>query len=428
MNQQKRTNLWKTRHKILLGLLVCALVLSAVLQRGSFKAQADPFDETKAVSLTVTFSESIEKMQDMDPDIPKADWVLDLDPNVDETKCVLDVYKIASAGKVPGYDTYSYTKLEGFESLDLEKKKTVDGEEVLDWETIQEDAAKLILAANSTIKPVNTGLAIGEEISKDEEGKDLHAGLYMVVLRGTTNYAPDWKTRLENNAFHLMTDKAEYVGTETRGEGETAETITVTKAVGRSRIYSFQPALISLPDKDYYPDQATGDKNTAAQNGDWIYEQSIALKATSVPKVGKLSIRKDFTGDYFSPCTVVFSLEFDVPDAGYEIPNMICSMNFNTAAEAAAGKEIEVKVYDEKGEERGIPVYTIVTVTEVYAGAGYSQVSVVPEDGVIKILADEMVNVSFVNTLDHQVHGYGIINHFVNDGEGGWIHSVVEEN
>ena len=249
----------------------------------------------------------------------------------------------------------------------------------------------------------------------------------MVVLRGTTNYAPDWKTRLENNAFHLMTDKAEYVGTETRGEGETAETITVTKAVGRSRIYSFQPALISLPDKAAYPAE-NGDKNTAAQNGDWIYEQTIALKATSVPKVGKLSIRKDFTGDYFSPCTVVFSLEFDVPDAGYEIPNMICSMNFNTPAEAADGKEIEVKVYDEKGEERGIPVYTIVTVTEVYAGAGYSQVSVVPEDGVIKILADEMVNVSFVNTLDHQVHGYGIINHFVNDGEGGWIHSVVEEN
>lgn len=423
MNQQKRTNLWKTRHKILLGLLVCALVLSAVLQRGSFKAQADPFDETKAVSVTVSFSDSIKNLKDADPDIPAEEQVVDLDPKT----CVLDVYKIASAGKVAGYDTYSYTKLEGFESLDLEKKKTVDGEEVLDWETIQEDAAKLILAVDSTIKPINTSLAIDAKIDKDENGNALLPGLYMVVLRGTTIYDKDWKTVVDEEG-HLMTDKAEYVGTETRGEGETAETITVTKAVGRSRIYSFQPALISLPDKDYYPDQATGDKNTAAQNGDWIYDQAVALKATSVPKVGKLSIRKDFTGDYFSPCTVVFSLEFDVPDAGYEIPNMICSMNFNTAAEAAAGKEIEVKVYDEKGEERGIPVYTIVTVTEVYAGAGYSQVSVVPEDGVIKILADEMVNVSFVNTLDHQVHGYGIINHFVNDGEGGWIHSVVEEN
>ena len=151
MNQQKRTNLWKTRHKILLGLLVCALVLSAVLQRGSFKAQADPFDETKAVSVTVSFSDSIKNLKDADPDIPAEEQVVDLDPKT----CVLDVYKIASAGKVAGYDTYSYTKLEGFESLDLEKKKTVDG----DWRLILL-LSRLIPALPSMPKSIRTRMAM----------------------------------------------------------------------------------------------------------------------------------------------------------------------------------------------------------------------------------------------------------------------------
>ena len=49
MNQQKRTNLWKTRHKILLGLLVCALVLQFTGQ------QRDTVNEDAEVKLIQAF-------------------------------------------------------------------------------------------------------------------------------------------------------------------------------------------------------------------------------------------------------------------------------------------------------------------------------------------------------------------------------------
>jgi len=369
MNHQKKTNLWKTRHKILLGLLMGALVLSSIGWMGSLRAQA--VDWEKDVSLTV----------DLPDDIKKVTTIADSNvADLDIGKLVIDLYKIADAKPVEGYDTYDYEYVKAFadeKSIDF-TAKTVSGD--IDWVTIQGQIGNFLLQESTNIAPeeFEKPLTIGETIAL---GKN--PGLYLVVIRGLD---------AEGN---LMTDKGDYVTPNDEG-------LLVTQAYGSDNIYTFAPQLISIPER-----KLDGTNNTANQT-DWQYEPTMTLKVGMEPRLGNLEIVKTLIGDNFSPATVVFSVTYK--DAEGQPQEQIRAISFNTPEEART-KSILIE---------NIPIQKV-TVTEFYPGGGYTIVS--PRGGIaeVNLKADDVVSVTFENTLTHERPGTGIVNNFTYT-EGAWNH------
>lgn len=294
-----------------------------------------------------------------------------------EADVVIDLYQVAGAVKVQGYDAYRYDVMSGY---GLTVPETP---EAGDWEALAQKAAKAALNGSASGTLIHSGISAGTETK-------LGAGLYLVIARGRS---------LTNTADYLteVTQKNEETGE------ETAKLATVANS--RKNAYLFAPQLVSLPIR-------TTDENgviNTANPGEWIYDMDINLKPEQTGRFGSLEIVKTLSSyeteeGTEEPATCVFEVTGMLD--GETVYSNVESITFTSA-----GQESVVL--------NRIPAMAQVTVREVYSGAGYELA--VPGDRSTVIAADEIMSVDFENLYTReQKKGHGIKNQFVYGEDSGW--------
>ena len=172
-------------------------------------------------------------------------------------------------------------------------------------------------------------------------------------------------------------------------------------------MYDFTPYLVSLPHNYYNPDDA-------ASSDDWVYKVTMGLKPGRVERYGSIEIDKELTEMSMMPggsATFVFQVDIETLQGDKE--QRMVSMT----VDKPGSNSIFVK---------DIPAGSVVTVTEVYSGAGYEVADGASDVWIGKDLpADDenstgpVVNVPFRNQPSGTTTGgYGIENHFTVDENG----------
>lgn len=348
-------------------------------------ATADPVDVTKECSLTVS------PVDASDPE--KADYLTDME----KTHITLELYKVAGAEEVVGYDTYQFVPESAYEGLGIADYTRLQELTVSDWKALAQDAAKIALAAESVQQP-----AVSEAIEGVADatltGTDVKAGLYLLVARDTN------LTREQ----YVKTVKVEAADGETAAEQEKLVTI----ANSAQYEYMFEPQLVALPTK-----QAGADGTISTANpGPWLYEEHVYLKSGREPRYAPLTIVKtlrtyEAVEGTIEPVTFVFRVVATLE--GEEVYNEVTSLTFT---EPGTGRTTLER----------IPATATVTVTEIYNGLSYTQ-SVPSNNGPV-VLENISAQPGAENTADFEnvynntrTHGHGIRNQFVyNEESGGW--------
>ncbi len=314
---------------------------------------------------------------------------------------VIDLYRVADAAPVTGYDTYDWAMTEPFSSITIDKNIDSEG-----WKTAAQQAADIVLgtapdgetewdpsaaagAIDASLK--STGNKAGEKI----EGLD--AGLYLIVAHGAdADGNPD-------------PEKYASIGYDENG----AASGTVTIANSTTYRYEFRPELISLPTKD----ADENDVINTANPGDWIYDATVTLKPSQIDRVGNLEITKTLI-DYAQR-------EKEVGNA--RIIKDPATFIFEVTAYEEEGSETVILhdyvsiVFDSYGSKsvliKDLPVGSYVVVKEAYSGRVYST----DTDKDATILADQNVGVEFENEYEDREPGGGsVTNRFSYTEKDGW--------
>lgn len=282
-------------------------------------------------------------------------------------KLQIDLYQIAAAEEVSGYDTYSYTFAPDFEEVEEIYHK--DSEQP-DWKGMAQKAAELIFAENSGIQPAASGLA-------EETVPVPGCGLYLVIARGSDLSVEKYKTTVEQME-----------------EGKIQKKIT-TLAYSADCTYIYEPELVSIPNKAAEDGTLL---NTTAGNGTWMYAMDVTLKPTE-KRFGSLEIVKELMS-YEKGSEAVFVFQIDAVLNGENVYSNVVSITFDSAGEKSV-------IVDR------IPAGAQVTVTEIYSGAGYKAVSSVTVTPADTISVKNILKVSFTNDYAGTPGGGGAVtNHF----------------
>ena len=167
-------------------------------------------------------------------------------------------------------------------------------------------------------------------------------------------------------------------------------------------IYSFQPYLLSLPDNYYY------DGEEVEGSDIWVYDVETGLKPEQTPRYGDLEIIKRLTSynETLQGASFVFSVEAELD--GENVYSDVVSIVFD----GPGTKSVLVE---------DLPAGSVVTVTEVYSGAGYSPSEGTAVSQTVTIIADPIgdeitgspVTVEFENEYDDHLNGgTSVVNHF----------------
>ena len=288
---------------------------------------------------------------------------------------VLDLYKVANAVQVPGYDTYAYEAVAPFEALDgtLADTQSLTNEV---YQGLAQQAAEITL---------NSGMSVAKAVDgakTDEKIEGLAAGLYLVIARGPE--IPDYVVSVESE------EETEKIG---------------TIAWSDEFVYTFLPELITLPGKAA---DADGVVNTANPT-EWLYDAAATLKPSQAVRFGSLEIVKTLTSyETSEEAHFVFQVEAYKDETKAEV---VYSNVVRLSFDAAETKSIIL--------EDVIPVGSYVEVTEVYSGAAYSLSSAAMASTVIQ--AEEIASVSFANEYNGSGNSGGAVtNHFDYSEESGW--------
>lgn len=344
-----------------LGMLLLALAMLATTATFTGVGAAAPLDWSKTCSLTVSDSS--------------------LTP---ESGLVIDLYLIADAVPVDGYDSYAFNARERYADALKAIGDTPTNE---DWQALAKTASVLALAGDYKDEPYSRENPIGSKIT------DLGPGLYLIVPHGGGVPAE------------------EYVEEGTDKNGNTV--VNTTFSYGAYN-YTFSPALISLPTKPANED----DVINSANPGEWIYDHDVTLKAGQSNRMGTLEIQKTLAS-YMGggSATFVFQIEATLPktkdghpvrdDDGNEILETVYSDVITITMDDAGTLFVDIQ---------GIPVGATVYVTEVYSGVRFelvgeaTQMATIPEEG--------FASVEFTNEYKETVNsGGGINNMFTYDGQ-----------
>jgi len=285
-----------------------------------------------------------------------------------EQELIVDLYKVADADNtsadVAGYDTYKLNAIAPFTSLAAQITAAADREA---WEAVAQAAAGIV-TGNATLlaDPAATG-------TTDELIEELESGLYLIITHGA------------------LTD---YIYNE---EGEDIAGIAQTTGYE----FHFAPQLVSLPMKE----GTDGTFNTAQSSGDWIFDGELMLKPVREVRNGSIRVNKTLTQfGNGSQATFVFSVDATLEnDPEYRYSNVF-TLDFT----AAGTKGFTVE---------DLPVGAVVTVTEVYSGAGYQLTPGTAQTQSDEVEAADTVTFTFTNAPDGtDKTGYGILNTFTSDG------------
>ena len=360
----------------------------------------------EAVSLELDKTDCSMKIFPENPEKPDG---VKFGEDLNNANILVDIYKVADAEKIPGYDSYKYvfqspyrelpeatsllTKLEQSRNSSPKKSDTdrTDGElKASDWQALAQAVAKEILGDGGEKKPNNDINAFAKNVAITDELKNkvsmLDTGLYLIIAKGSGMDGPeDYRVRMQGKSHASEMD------------GDIA-----TIANSDNYTYIFAPQLISLPMRDEdvrgdNPESENGplpdlnDNYMTSDLGSWVYDLNVYLKPVRVMRYGSLEISKklqtyESEEDVLLPgeggdepadgsvgqdekTTFVFKATWDNPDYG-KVPNApkeISKVDSLTFPIIKDGK----KVYDWQLYMDGIPTGTEVTVEEIYSGASY---------------------------------------------------------
>ena len=355
--------------------LLTVLVLAALfLALPQGRAWADSIDLDRACSLTVL------------PAGTTSDYYEDLTQNTD---AVVDLYKVADAVPVPGYDTFSLSLRSGFGQLSIPELPTN-----ADWQNLAMQAFQAVQggAGAQPVQPTVRGAAMKTAI--DLSGESAGPGLYLVIARSGS-----------------VTAAADYTKTIQTDEGTDTLVTVVNSPIYE---YQYEPQLIAVPTKDavdVLDDEGTviGSEINTANPGDWIYNPTIAMKPERESRMGDLEIVKTLQGFVGTePVAFVFSIEAEWPDPASPNGKAFYS-NTRTMFFSTDGTQ-RLKI------EKKIPIGVEVTVKEEYSGTQY-RLNFTDQEQMVTISAEEIVQAAFTNVFDRKIiEGIGIENHFEHDG------------
>ncbi len=308
----------------------------------------------------------------------------DLEMLADLTKAnvIVDLYKVADAEPVSGYDTYTYSFYDEYEDL----KGIYDADpNNAEWMQMAQKAAGYVRDNQANgLTPVASGKITDSGYA---EISGLKSGLYLLIARGE-DIEEYWTTVKQDSSSEDGEESAEAVeGIATRAHSDRYE-------------YTYSPQMISLPGKE--------GNNTAGNNGDWLYNMDASLKPQQSLRYGSLEIVKTL-------------LNYEVKDPATFIFEVTAVLNGETVFRDNVSLTFDEG--DETGQKRAllenrIPVGAEVTVEEVYSGAVYELTSSPTQTTIIE--ANNIVSVAFTNDYNETNHGGGSVTNSFNQSENGW--------
>ena len=340
------------------------------------------------------------------------------DIDASSTPFVYDLYRVAYAKEVPGYDTYDYALVGPFTGLDI--KADAPTERNADfWADLAQKAAKIALGLDegaSQTTPIGyaadsysgnkmeevvpiPGVTVTTGEGADAASKTVSAGLYLVIAR-SSDYA--WN----ETSSYVVIGKDQSISTSAHSD---------------TWDYHYAPQLISIPTKSPITEGEV-DIIKTSNPGEWIYDPTAVLKPTASPRNGSLKITKTLTDyadlskddTYFEPMTFSFSV------VGKDENGKTVYQREVALSVTSPENEKEVITLDD------IPIGTSVTVTESYSGAHASgapasqTVVIQRPTGTSGATVTPSVSFTNTNTNTHR-GGHGVENTFeFNKSTGGW--------
>lgn len=355
---------------------LASLLLAFVSAAGMIFTAPGLGKEAKAVDFTKKCSLTVEPgSEELVEDIANADVVVDL-------------YKVADAVPVSGYDAYDFDFQGGYQGV---KAIYSENPKSADWARMAQEAAGYVLD--------NKAVPLKSEAVNETIG-ELDWGLYLVIARGRD-----------------LTEVEDYRTTVRQEDGTQA---IATAAHSERYVYTYAPELVALPGRHAVGEDG-GTVNTTAGNGAWETDMRVTLKPMQSLRYGSLEIVKTLESYQYNegsanrePAGFVFQVEAELN--GENVRSTVVSLSFTEAGRKSA-------VVDR------IPVGAVVTVTEVYSGATYHATSDTVQVSA-PIEAAEIVSVGFSNDYSETNRGGGsVTNHFVYDEEAsGWNWTQVPDN
>lgn len=356
--------IFKTKKRLLLKACTVLALAALVFILPPATCLAETVDVTRQVSLTVKPAGGGEQDKN------------EFSDDIGNAHIVIDLYKVADAKKVSGYDTYDFSVKELYKGLfekdDADIKKMTNEQ----WRKAGQEAAAIALGTAPEAQaqtPDVKGAGIDTKMS------DLGAGLYLVIARGSTISSNEYIKTSEDGRIYTIANSDLYE-------------------------YRFEPELVALPSKDV---NEAGQINTA-NTGEWIYDAVIYLKAAREPVKSSIRIVKKLDKyETKDPATFVFHV-FDTDTKG-KVYDDYFPIVFDEPSEKA-GKEILIE---------DLPAGLKLTVEETYSGGNYAVTT--DKSRQVTVEAAQVVRAEFKNTYDDTYKGGGsIANKFSNDTKNGW--------
>ena len=182
--------------------------------------------------------------------------------------------------------------------------------------------------------------------------------------------------------------------------------------------YVFTPYLISVP-TNYWNWSA---ENQTDMSDKWDYDPIVSLKPQKFDRYGDLAINKKLTSynETVGGATFVFEVQAVKTD-------------IDTKTETVVYNDVVSMTFDKPGTEqvliKNIEAGAVVTVTEVYSGASYQVIPGTHSAEETKIVAKDVVAVSFANESNEGLNGgTGLVNTFTMAGENDFTHNKTTDS
>ena len=321
--------------------------------------------------LEVFAGDRIDTSKDCSLTITMADDIGTQYPELINAEIPVTLYKVADMDS-----NAEYMPLEGFSEIglaDIDSDTTAD-----DWAAIAEKACQAL----------GRPYALEEDkIEETEEKPDEE--------NGEEQKAPEVNEPVKSEFAVRLADGPGILGGLECGMYLVYAEETLTD----NYVYNFTPYLVSLPTSDYTIEHGGTDT--------WTYDVVMGLKPQQSTRYGELIIEKTLgtVNTSMGGASCVFQVEA-VKDDKIVYSNVL-SLSFKEPGT----KQI---VVDE------IPMGAAVTVTEIYAGAGYKLTSV-PSVNVTVVTPETEgypATANFTNDYDYPGYGTSVVNHFEHIGEG----------
>lgn len=340
----------------------------------------------------------------------------------------VDLYKVADAKQVPGYDAYKLemadkeknfygseiiSALENAQKATNNEKNDMTDEEGNTlysyneaYRALAQQAARKIFASGVSGEAVDGDNIAGSTMKVEQSitikttetpsFTGLAPGMYLVIAHGENLKA------------------SQYIG-EKNGQ-------FVTMAYNNGYAYSYLPELISLPMRGTDGNAPQGIFTTAQNAGDWQYAVTAELKAEETVQMHSLTITKEFTG---VPAGVTLPgndgciFRIDAVLNGQAVYSKVVTINY--------GGTHSITLTDV------IPEGAEVTVEEVYDGASFDIAAddtnrkTTAQNGGITLGDDDIYRVSFENTYNGTGNGGSIVENRFTRNDNGYTHEAVHD-